>query len=521
MYENDYKLAIYFFKRFVYFVTQIGKIMRISSINNTNNYVKQNNSISRNNNLLQQNKTYPMPTSAHYLSFMGGSSLDLKQSVANLERLETQDKAKFPPGIKETAHQVIESGNPDNKTLADIHKEKYALLEDCYDLEDVKSLFDEFKGVLSDADVDYRQDSFIAKVKKGEAENFNKDEDLALQLLKLYWAQGFSLTDLKEHAGTNLYRTMEKLNIPLMDRDYAHVLKFSDREYNEHLTSKMSQMQMEKADRLAQEKDGEPVYIKRGPLSEMHKKHISDGLIRHYAQHPEKYAQMSKRQKDYFNSNPQQKELIRNAMLYAWNKTQEGRSIKKHLVKFFKKANTKLDDNVLAGSQEDMTKEQQQIFSDFWKKNAWARELFSKALKKGWSAAKAQYNEFMQKLADFQVSCYAAAFVSTRNDIAQGFMPKGSYKNEVFLSKVLNCIDNLFYPDTLGVKIQEVEPKIVSGEEVGLLMKDIQVLSEYYNEDNFVEYINNKLKLSFKFLLESQSEKGHSEFLNFIGVNGV
>ena len=230
---------------------------------------------------------------------------------------------------------------------------------------------------------------------------------------------------------------------------------------------------------------------------------------------------MSKRQKDYFNSNPQQKELIRNAMLYAWNKTQEGRSIKKHLVKFFKKANTKLDDNVLAGSQEDMTKEQQQIFSDFWKKNAWARELFSKALKKGWSAAKAQHRELMQKIADFQVSCYAAAFVSIRNDIAQGFMPKGSYKNEVFLSKVLYQIDNLFYPDTVGVRNQEVKPKIVSGYEIELLLKDIEALLKYYNEDNFKEYVNNKIKLSIKFLLESQSEKGYSDFINFIGVNGV
>ena len=79
----------------------------------------------------------------------------------------------------------------------------------------------------------------------------------------------------------------------------------------------------------------------------------------------------------------------------------------------------------------------------------------------------------------------------------------------------------MFYPDTVGVRNQEVEPKIVSGEEVELLMKDIEALLKYYNEDNFEEYMNNKLNLSFKFLLESQSEKGHSEFLNFIGVNGV
>ena len=495
--------------------------MRISPINNTSNYIKQDNSISRNNNLLQQNKTYPMPTSAHYLSFMGGSSLDLKRCVANLEVLETQGKTKFPPDIKEAAQQVIEGGNPDNKTLADIHKEKYVLLDDCYGLEDAKGLFDEFSGVLSDTEVDYRQDSFIAKVKKGEAENFNKDEDLALQLLKLYWAQGFSINDLKDYAGTNLYHTMLKLNIPLMDRDYAHVLKFSDREYNERLTSKMSQMRMEKADRIAQERDGEPVYIKRGPLSEMHKKHISEGLVRHYAMHPEKYAQMSQRQKDYFNENPQQKELIRGAMLYAWNKTQEGRSIKKHLVKFFKKANIQLDDNVLTGQQEKMSKEQQQIFADFWKKNAWARELFSKALKTGWKQVKIDYEQFMQVVANFNVSAYAAAFISIRNDILSDKLPKDSYNNEVFLSKVLYQIDNLFYPNSLGVKNQVVEPKIVDGDEVALLIKDIEKLLTHYREANFTKYINSKINAAKEFILEAQGEKGHNEFLDFIGVNGV
>ena len=495
--------------------------MRISPINNTNNYVKQNNSISRNNNLLQQNKTYPMPTSAHYLSFMGGSSLDLKQSVINLENLETQGKTKFPPDIKEAAHKAIKSANPDNKTLIDIHKKKYVLLEDCYDLGDAKRLFNEFNGVLSDDDVDYRQDSFIAKVKNGEAENFNKDEDLALQLLKLYWAQGFSINDLKDYAGTNLYHTVLKLNIPLMDRDYAHVLKFSDREYNERLTSKMSQMRMEKADRVAQERDGEPVYIKRGPLSEMHKKHISEGLIRHYAQHPEKILQISERQLEYYENNPEQKELIRNALLCAWNKTQEGRSIKKHLVKFFKKANTKLDDGVLVAKKDGMTKEQQQIFADFWKKNTWAAKLFSKALIKGWKQAKIESEQLSQRIADFQVSCYAGALVSMRNDIAKGRVSKSKHNSPEFLSKVLYHIDNLFYPESIGVKNQQVTPEVVDGREIFLLMTNIYKLAEHYGETDFIKYIDDKVNLSCEYLTNAKSEKGRLDFLDFIGVNGV
>lgn len=360
--------------------------MKINSINSLigTNFVHKNNKTNINSKSNLRN-SYAMPTSVHYISFTGGSSLDLKQSVKNLESLGRGDGSKFPPNVLDMAHEVIESGNSDNKTLIDVHKEKYSMLNECYDLNEAKSLFDEFSGVLSDTEIDYRQDSFIGRVKQGQEENFNKDEDLAFQLLKLYWAEGFSLNDLKRYAGTDLYHTLGKFNIPLMDRDYAHVLKFSDKEYNERLTSQMAQKRMESMDRKAQEQEGEPVYIPRGPLSESHKKHISEGLIKYYALHPEKTLAMSKRQKEYFENNPKQKIVMQRVMFYAWNNTQEGRSIKKYLVKFFKKLNISLDENVMNADSEKMTVSQQDALKLFWKKNSWAKEKFSKAVKAGWN----------------------------------------------------------------------------------------------------------------------------------------
>ncbi len=456
---------------------------------------------------------YKMPNYSHYLSFMGGSSLNLKESVANLDALSDIIGEKFPPEVHSEALEIIKNGNPEGKTLIDIHKNRYSLLNDCYDLDDAKALFDEFKGVLSDSQTDYMPDSFIGKVKKGEIENFNKDEDLAFQLLKLYWAEGFSLNDLKEYSGVNLYHTLNKFNIPLMDRDYAHVLKFSDKEYNERLTNQMAQKRMESMDRRVQERDGEPVYIPRGPLSESHRKHISEGLIKHYAEHPEKLAMMSERQKKYFEDNPEQVVLFKRAVTYAWNKTQEGKSLRKHMVKFFKKQRVKLDENVFSADFDKMSNSQQEALKNFWKKNKWAGVQFSKALTKGWAhvkSAKANIDNFVgsmkrpfnflpsdfiddvknwavslnipvenidfdkiknlecdsdtlekfttladiykeknENTADIITSAIAGALMSVRNEIRDGRFSAKVSNNKDFLDAVALNIEDLFYPDSV------------------------------------------------------------------------
>ncbi len=362
--------------------------MRINQINYINTFKPKNIEPMAVQTPSTQKSNLPMPNYAHYLSFCGGSSLNLKESVKNLDAISTTSGEKFPPDIYQHALSEIQSGNPNSKTLIDIHKEKYSFLNSCYDLEDVKSYFPEFKDVLSDDEVDFRHGSFAEKAKNGELENFNQDEDLAFQLLKMYWAEGFSLTDLKKENDVDLYHTMKKYNIPLLDKDYAHVLKFSDKEYNERLTQKMTQSRMEARDRRELEKSGEPIYIPRGPLSEMHKKHISEGLLKHYAEHPEKLAIMSERQTEYFKAHPEQAEMMSKALTFAW-KTQEGRTIQTRLIKFFKKEGAKIDSKELDAIILDPKQNRNaQILTKFWKINGWAKEQFSIALTKGWQKAK-------------------------------------------------------------------------------------------------------------------------------------
>ena len=77
---------------------------------------------------------------------------------------------------------------------------------------------------------------------------------------------------------------MTKLHIPIADRDYGHILKLSDAQYNERLTREMTEKRLAALDRKAQLNDGEPVYIKRGPMSKEHKERISEGLKKYYQQ---------------------------------------------------------------------------------------------------------------------------------------------------------------------------------------------------------------------------------------------
>ena len=95
---------------------QINPISFNYGLNNQNikNKVQKNN--------IEQNKKENLPSvSASYmLAFTGGKSLNLSQTVRQIEQF-----GSFPPDIKEEAKEIIKTGNPDNKTLIDVHKEKY------------------------------------------------------------------------------------------------------------------------------------------------------------------------------------------------------------------------------------------------------------------------------------------------------------------------------------------------------------------------------------------------------------
>ena len=199
--------------------------MRITSITPYNlQTIHNNKEINKQNfNTLPQ-VSGNLPTTIQYLAFTGGYSINLAKTIERLDILAQKKSNLYPPNIREWAGMILEEGNKNSETLIDIHKKFYASLKDCLSIKEVKEKFPEFKDVLSENDVQFSKDTIFDSIKKGEMEFFDTEEDLSLQLLKLYWGEGFSLNDLKKYTnGKDLYHTIKKLNIPTVDRDYGHI----------------------------------------------------------------------------------------------------------------------------------------------------------------------------------------------------------------------------------------------------------------------------------------------------------
>lgn len=367
--------------------------MRITSITPYNlQAIHNNKEINKQNfNTLPQ-VSGNLPTTMQYLAFTGGYSINLAKTIERLDILAQKKSNLYPPNIREWAGMILEEGNKNGETLIDIHKKFYASLKDCFSIKEVKEKFPEFKDVLSENDVQFSKDTIFDSIKKGEMEFFDPEEDLSLQLLKLYWGEGFSLNDLKKYTnGKDLYHTIKKLNIPTVDRDYGHILKLSDPDYNERLTREMTEKRMAALDRKAQIEQGEPVYIKRGPLSEEHKQKISEGLKKYYEENPERIYAMSERQKEFYHNNPGKAEELRRVLNKAWNifgadkiKAALSSFMKKHGIKDFKP-----DTNPI-----DLSQKQSDILKQFWGTNEWARKSFSKNMKYAWKKVKEENETF-------------------------------------------------------------------------------------------------------------------------------
>ncbi len=332
----------------------------------------------------ESSENLPLPSTKQYLAFTGGYSLNLAETITNLDKLANKYPDIYPKNVREWAGMILEEGNKQKDTLITIHKKLYENIKDCFNLKELKERFPEFKDVKSAQEIEPRGGSLLDDLQKGNLEYFNSEEDLALQIIKLYWGEGFSLNDLKQYTnGKDINYLMEKLNIPKVNRHYGHVLKFSDPEYNERLTKQMVQKRMEALDIKAQQADNEPVYIKRGPLSAEHKKHISEGLKKYYQEHPEKIFTMSERQKQFYRDNPEQAELVHRVMVKAWNIFGADR-IKQALAKFMKSKNLTEINSTELERPYNLSQEKSKVMKQFWATNEWAKKNFSKNMEYAW-----------------------------------------------------------------------------------------------------------------------------------------
>lgn len=339
------------------------------------------------------------PSSANYIAyqpnFEGGYSINLAETIQNLDKLASKYSDVYPKDVREWAQMILQEGNKDKDTLISIHKKLFESIKDSFSLETLKSKFPEiFADVKSAADVDIREGSLLDDIVNGRLEYFNKEEEPALQIIKLYWGEGFSLNDLKAYTGgKDLNYVMKKLNIPKVNPHYGHILKLSDPEYNERLTRQMAQKRLETMDIRAQQKEGEPVYIKRGPLSAEHKQHISEGLLKFYRENPERLFTMSERQKKFYEDNPEQRDILHRVMVKVWNMP-SAENIKKSLSKFMKRIGIKNFQTDEVRTPDQMNKEKSAAMKRFWGENEWARKSFSKNMEYAWKKVKEEQDMF-------------------------------------------------------------------------------------------------------------------------------
>lgn len=371
--------------------------MNISSVTNHSiglnyNSKKVDNKVFKKDSYQQNIATSsPFLSSNYYLSFKGGYSLNLLQTMRNFEEVETQNgKQIVPDKVREVSDFVLDAGNPNNLTLIDVHKKAYEDIEASDSLEEVKVLHPEFEDVLSVDEVNARKDSFIADVKAGKCEIFSKDEDLSLQLLKLYWANGFSLSDLEKYTNgkKNIAYVMQKLNIPRLDSHYGHILKFSDKEYNERMAEELALKRAE----FYEIKNGH-VYIPRGPLPKEQREKISVSLIDYYANNPERIYLQSARQKEFYKNHPEEAELFALVVEEAW-RLGSSKPVKDMLSKFLtrkgiaQRNSQKNNPQKSVASPEDMSIRQRLYMQEFWATHPQAKDKFSLSMKYAWKRIK-------------------------------------------------------------------------------------------------------------------------------------
>ena len=387
-----------------------------------------------------------LPSTRDYLSFTGGYSLNLADTITNLDKLAQKNSAVYPKHIREWAGMILESGNKAKQTLIDIHKKYYESLKSCTTLDEVKQKFSEFADVLSDSEVSFSKNSFGEAVKAGEMECFDKNEDLSLQILKLYYGEGFSLNDLKQYTdGKDIHWTMKKLNIPRQNQTYGQILKLSDPDYNARLTAEMTYKRRLALDKKAQEA-GEPVYIPRGPLSKEHREHISEGLKKYYQENPARIYEMSAKMKEFYRQNPEKSEEMTRVLQKAWNAYGADR-IKSALSGFMKNKGFK-NFNPEANPVE-ISKEQSNALKQFWGMNEWARKTFSRNMEYAWKKVKEENEAFFSIRT---VPVKLRKFVEEKAGLTSGTLNVDTTYNPYLKTSSIDEISNAIFTKYTDIK---------------------------------------------------------------------
>ncbi len=365
-------------------------INKISSINNLY-CAKKPHKNEATQEQIQAKTSYMMPAQAHYthlvtpVSFTGGVSVDLGESIKNLDEYQGkhQDEQVYPPGVREAAQEIIDKGNPYKWTLVDVHKDVFGRLEAEGSLEKIKEI-EEFRPLFDEVEpadnVQGQTDSLLERMKRGEFETFNPGKnEISVDLIRLLYAEGFSTTDLKKYTdGTDIYHTAHnKLKIPLLNSHYAHMLKLSDKDYNERLIHVIQETRKDNAERAKQE-GIEPVFIRKTGGKEAAVDTAVE-LEKYFEEKPTEVYGQSENQRWFYKEHPEIAAKLTDLILIAWGGEKHS-NLTSRMKKHFEKAGVK-DIQIKDLDPFEITSENADILKGFWDKNPWAIKAFSEKLK--------------------------------------------------------------------------------------------------------------------------------------------
>lgn len=273
------------------------------------------------------------------ISFEGKKPIDLNYIIKNRENL-------LPQRIAEKIKKILSEPFEKLPTLEEVHKETYAPLLQCKTLQEAKELFPEFSEIKEVTEPFTRITGNI-KILQNKG---NLREGLSLELLQEIWGKLTNFDDVAEKIGLSDRHSMDwilkKIEFVKFDKNYKNLISSSTQEGHAKKSldtktwnanhpdlilarnkkaaqgNKKPETRKAQSDRIKQFYNNNPE--RRQLVSEKSKKYWSD---------PQNRKDQSERCKIIAKEHPEKAERNRNLTKSAWAIIPEGKEI---LKKFFK-----------------------------------------------------------------------------------------------------------------------------------------------------------------------------------------
>ena len=246
------------------------------NILSTTIFTKQYNNVNVKQQLGNQATTITKEHSQnHYTpSFQAASDITL--------RYLADKRAKYlPKRVFNEINELITTGKDNGVTIIDLHNKVYAELFNAKSLEEVKSLYPEFKDVIDAQTIEGNRSKAVTAIK-----NKMNLKDFSLKIIQDLYSLKTEDSLVKEFGLTNrslLLWVLEKLNIPKLSGNYNILVKMSNEVENKRIAELSRQAIFNNPEEQARKLKLAGESQSRPEVAE--KKRIA--MKKHYAENPE------------------------------------------------------------------------------------------------------------------------------------------------------------------------------------------------------------------------------------------